>query len=101
MPTWTREMRRRWREELFQKQDGLCHYCRKPMSLTARKANGYPARNFATFEHLIRIVDGGKTDDENVVLAHRHCNSVANIEAQRKDKKMKKKQKAPWYQPSA
>ena len=53
------------------------------MSLTARTLKGQPARNFATFEHLKRQVDGGKTNSNNVVLVHRICNHRANIVAQR------------------
>jgi 5-methylcytosine-specific restriction endonuclease McrA len=72
-----------WRAYLFDQQSGLCHYCREPMSLTARRKNGSPARNFATFEHLKRREDGGKTNSENVVLVHRACNAKANTVAQR------------------
>lgn len=73
----------KWREYLFKMQGGLCVYCAKPMSLTSRRKTGQPARNFATFEHLRRLVDGGQTNSHNVVLAHRVCNHRANIEAQR------------------
>jgi 5-methylcytosine-specific restriction endonuclease McrA len=78
--------RRRWREHLFKKQEGLCFYCKKPMSLTARTKKGGPARNFATFEHLQRLVDGGKTNSHNVVLACRICNHKANTEIQRRNR---------------
>lgn len=75
--------KKQWRQVLFDKQNGLCHYCKKPMSLTSRTMKGAPARNFATFEHLRRLIDGGKTNSHNVVLAHRVCNHLANIEMQR------------------
>jgi hypothetical protein len=77
--------KKRWREYLFKKQEGLCFYCKKPMSLTARRKTGQPARNFATFEHLQRIADGGKTNSHNVVLAHSICNQIENTRAQRRD----------------
>jgi len=77
-----RNYKREWREYLFELQRGLCHYCGVEMSLTARTKNGFPARNFATFEHLQRLVDGGKTNSHNVVLAHRKCNHRANIQTQ-------------------
>jgi hypothetical protein len=72
-----------WRELLFKEQGGFCFYCHKKMSLTNRRKTGQPAKNFATFEHLQRRVDGGKFDDDNIVLVHRTCNTMTNIEAQR------------------
>jgi hypothetical protein len=52
------------------------------MSLTSRTKDGFPARNFATFEHVKRRVDGGDTVPENVVLAHRSCNNKKNARDQ-------------------
>ncbi len=72
-----------WRELLFREQGGFCFYCHRKMSLTTRRKTGQPARNFATFEHLVRRVDGGKFEDENIVLVHRVCNAETNIEAQK------------------
>jgi 5-methylcytosine-specific restriction endonuclease McrA len=74
--------KREVRERLFKQQKGLCFYCNKRMSLTSRRAKGQPAKNFATFEHLIRRSEGGKFTKENIVLAHRVCNSKKNIEDQ-------------------
>ena len=76
----------KFRHNLFKLQNGLCYYCNKEMSLTSRNKYGAPARNFATFEHLVRLIDGGKTNSKNVVLAHRVCNHRANIEIQKKNK---------------
>lgn len=73
---------KKWREHLFEMQNGLCFYCGKIMSLTSRTKTGSPGRNFATFEHLKRKIDGGQTNSTNVVLAHRVCNHRANINAQ-------------------
>jgi hypothetical protein len=72
----------KFREYLFKKQGGKCHWCGQQMSLSARVKSGGPARNFATFEHLERVQDGGKTNSTNVVLAHRKCNTKRNHEYQ-------------------
>jgi 5-methylcytosine-specific restriction endonuclease McrA len=74
----------KWREHLFAAQEGLCHYCQRLMSLTNRTKSGYPARDFATFEHLTPRSAGGKVNSENIVLACRRCNSRANIKYQAK-----------------
>lgn len=72
------DKRQSWRKRLFDAQGGLCIWCKKPMSLTARKTAPYragqPARDFATFEHLVRRRDGGQKDDPNIALAHYKCN---------------------------
>ena len=84
------DKKRAWRQRLFEAQQGLCIWCDKPMSLTARKTAEYragqPARDFATFEHVVPRRDGGSggfkalkqpdptADDPNVMLAHYKCN---------------------------
>lgn len=72
----------KFRIKKFEDQKGLCYYCDKPMSFNRTK-NGSPARDFATFEHLIRKDQGGKFSNDNIVLAHRKCNHKANIEWQK------------------
>lgn len=47
-----------------------------------RTKNGSPARDFATFEHLVRREDGGRINSENIKLAHRKCNTKRNAEDQ-------------------
>lgn len=75
-------LKKQWREQLFAKQEGRCHYCGGQMSLTNRVKNGGPARDFATFEHLTPRVAGGKLNSQNIVLAHRKCNTAQNIKWQ-------------------
>src|ERR1700735_4267822 len=70
-----------WREKLYEQQSGLCHWGNGKMSLNQKK-NGQPARDFATFEHLIRRQQGGPFNTDNIVLAHRKCNVLKNIEWQ-------------------
>ena len=72
----------KFREVLFKQQEGLCFHCNQPMSLTNRKRNGQPARDFATFEHLKRRQQGGKVDSTNIVLMHYKCNRKKNREFQ-------------------
>jgi hypothetical protein len=61
------------RRRKFALQNGLCHWCAKPMTLD-RGTSGRPVRNFATFEHLQRRRDGGVGKPHNVVLACYFCN---------------------------
>lgn len=72
------DKRRAWRKRLFDAQGGRCIWCAKPMSLIARKTApsraGQPARDFATFEHLVPRRDGGRKADPNIALAHYKCN---------------------------
>src|SRR6266853_3475269 len=68
----------KFRKYLYELQQGLCHYCKGKMTLNKRK-NGQPGRTFATFEHLIRVQDGGKTNSTNTVLACRRCNNMREI----------------------
>jgi 5-methylcytosine-specific restriction endonuclease McrA len=44
------------------------------MSLEANKPPLGPRRDYATFEHLVPRSKGGKSNFENVVLAHAGCN---------------------------
>lgn len=62
----------------FKQQNGRCHWCKSPMTLTySRGADGHPnlPKNYASFEHLQRRRDGGAGKPYNVVLACRKCNS--------------------------
>ena len=67
------DKKRAWRQRKFIAQGGLCVWCKKPMSFN-RKKTGQPARDFATFEHMKRRRDGGRKEEENVMLAHYKCN---------------------------
>jgi len=77
----TAAKRRSYRERLYDQQSGMCHWCGKRMSLN-RKKTGQPARDFATFEHLIRRVEGGSMGPDNIILAHRVCNYHREIARQ-------------------
>lgn len=63
--------RDRWRQEMWQDQRGLCHWCRKPMSRSV--PDNHP--DFPTFEHLIPTASGGTSRRSNLALAHRGCNN--------------------------
>jgi hypothetical protein len=69
---------RRKRQDLFNEQQGKCHWCSKPMQLNPLKLNltGYWSNNnaFATFEHILPRANGGTRAKENIVLAHASCN---------------------------
>lgn len=63
------------RLRLFEAQAGLCHWCKKPMSMVSSKPPKPPRDDYATFEHLLPRSRGGKSGPRNVVLAHHLCNA--------------------------
>jgi hypothetical protein len=46
-----------------------------PLKITAEKGNTACNPQFATFEHLLPKMAGGKTHKDNLVLAHAKCNN--------------------------
>lgn len=56
------------REKLFQKQDGLCHYCNCRMTMELDR------ENTCTRDHIITVKDGGKNGLDNLVGACFRCN---------------------------
>lgn len=58
-----------WKDRKWSEQDGLCHWCKKPMERYDRTS-----WLFATVEHLRPRAYGGGHDEENLRLAHRWCN---------------------------
>lgn len=67
----------KYRRKLYERQKGRCVWCFYKMSFNRRKS-GAPARDFATFEHLVRRDQGGGWGEDNVVLAHYKCNIKRN-----------------------
>jgi len=65
--------RRHLRWLLFGQQDGLCFYCREPMTLSFSYRETL-WDNAATLEHLHRQADGGGHVRGNAVLSCRRCN---------------------------
>ena len=63
------------RRRKFEHQKGLCHWCKKPMTLEGAVSGRKPPRNYATFEHLQRRRDGGAGKPGNIVLACSYCNN--------------------------
>ena len=53
----------RLRRIAFAEQDGRCAYCREKLSLKT-----------ATADHIIPLVDGGRTSRQNIAAACRNCN---------------------------
>jgi 5-methylcytosine-specific restriction endonuclease McrA len=83
-------LKKQYREYLYNKQNGLCFYCQKKMVFD-RKRNGQPGGLFPTFEHLIRVEDGGLVNSTNIVLAHRACNHRREMVRQSNNGKIKPK----------
>lgn len=60
----------RLRDSAFRRQRGFCWWCNKPMS---QGIENIP--DACSGDHLIRRVDGGRTEEGNIVAACRKCNS--------------------------
>lgn len=75
---------RRRRADLFQKQGGKCHWCRKPMEMNQLRLTpaGRLKENpwFASFEHVKPKSMGGLNVLRNIVLAHAYCNQKRHID---------------------
>lgn len=72
-----RGKRDRFRERLFQQQNGLCHICGEPMTLERGRGSNV-GRLFATFDHVLPHALGGTAHYTNIKLAHRKCNNARN-----------------------
>lgn len=58
---------------LWVNQDGKCHYCQREMDLHYKQAE---TRAYATLDHIVPHVRGGKRDATNVVAACKRCNTM-------------------------
>lgn len=74
---------------LYFAQLGRCCWCGEMMQFVRTRTN-QPGRDFPTFEHLVRKQDGGKFFCDNILLAHRKCNTSREIERQKEENAMKK-----------
>ncbi|MBB6224598.1 HNH endonuclease [Rhizobium leguminosarum] len=61
--------------ELFQKQEGRCCYCDRPMIIMPRGTGRIPP-NAATLEHLVTHRRKGWTKRDNMAAACRECNDM-------------------------
>lgn len=57
--------------EIVRRDGSRCVYCKKELDYTRADANG---RNDSSFDHIIRLVDGGSHSYENVCCSCRSCN---------------------------
>lgn len=69
-----RGKRMQLREELWERQSGLCYLCAFPMS------KKFGTGMWATLDHKIARVKGGDDDGGNVRLAHSGCNNAKGEE---------------------
>lgn len=65
------------RLKLYENQNHMCYYCGDKMIVDVpdRTTQKSVHLKFATFEHLDRVIDGGKNHTTNVVLCCHECNS--------------------------
>jgi len=71
-------LRRRARQkidQLLEIQGNICGECKEPMNLTPVR---FRDPNAVTIDHIIRIVDGGRNNIENLELVHYKCNQIRN-----------------------
>ena len=59
-----RNKTKKFREAAYDQQGGLCYWCKAPMTQTG-----------ATQDHLVRLADGGKHVQSNIVAACKPCNT--------------------------
>jgi 5-methylcytosine-specific restriction endonuclease McrA len=63
------------RAQLFEKQNGLCFYCGRPMTKVKHKGDGNPKNSSLTLEHIIPLEDGGTNRLENLAASCYDCNN--------------------------
>lgn len=72
----------KFREKLFDKQNGRCYWCNQPMTLFhfVRKSLFKETTNAATLEHLKdRLSIGGRSNNpEDIVCSCAECNNLRN-----------------------
>lgn len=67
----------RLRAHLFERQNGACHYCARPMVLREFAIRAEHLRDDdATIEHLVPRVLGGRDTRDNLVAACHRCNRI-------------------------
>jgi 5-methylcytosine-specific restriction endonuclease McrA len=72
------------RVELFRKQNGRCHWCRRRcLPASRRKATTPPRPLDATLDHVVPQAEGGPTTPENCVMACFACNQRRGKETKR------------------
>ena len=58
----TQQLRR-----IYRRDNGICQLCGQPCAVVD-----------ASREHVVRLADGGSSDDDNIILAHKTCNQDAD-----------------------
>lgn len=64
------ERRNRIRKEIYDKQEGKCHYCSKELSLQSKKIN-----KRMVIDHVVPRAKGGTNCQDNLVGTCHHCNN--------------------------
>lgn len=64
------------RAAAYRTQNGLCHWCGRPMVVGAPQDEP----RGLTADHLVPLHDGGKTRAGNIVAACRECNNLRHPE---------------------
>lgn len=61
-------------KKIVERDGSRCVYCERELDYSVAAENGAKSTTAATFDHVIRLVDGGSNTWENVVCACRGCN---------------------------
>lgn len=80
------EWKKRYRRKLFEKQDGLCWWCKEPMQLIENMRGGRHPPRMATLEHLDDRFSPNRgrfpAGERRIVLACAKCNWEKGVESQ-------------------
>lgn len=80
--------------QLIVERDGsVCVYCSRPLDYSVAGSGDMQA---ASFDHIIRLVDGGANTPENVVCACRGCNQ-RNAKRSIQDPQGAAMERLRWY----
>jgi hypothetical protein len=86
--------KKRQRERLiakFHEQDGLCHWCKLPMTLFGNPSSKF----FATYDHLdVKYKTSGKNPIRKYVAAHRFCNNSRGHDPELSEKALRRIKKS-------
>lgn len=63
------------RQAVLERDDFICQICDLPTDPDV----GTTADQYPTLDHIIRVVDGGGDDLDNLRTAHKWCNSALNV----------------------
>lgn len=83
-PRWSGKQRRAITKRLVARDGADCALCGRPVDLTLPLRDRFGA----SFDHVVRSVDGGDDEVDNLQLAHRSCNEARGKADARHDRRV-------------